>query len=165
MMDKSFIDQILELNDKGVPVYVNVNIEVLFGDKSVFPPGSDEPPVDEPPTDEPPTDEPPADEPPVDEPPVDEPPVDVVHFLITAEKALAHFQYSTNKKGFPIMMIYPTETDKDQHLRLRFDTGAVVQVEREQIKADKALYFYRLVAYKGQNGEALYLEADRGRIV
>jgi len=86
---------------------------------------------------------------------------------ITVAKALAHFEYDQNDKGFPIMMIYPSESIVEG--RIKFFEGDTPEVDPTVIKADGEKRFYKLLGeFKDAEGniiaEPLYLNAVTGTL-
>lgn len=103
---------------------------------------------------------PPVDPPPA--PPPTEPEFEI--FQVTANKSLARFQYGVNGKDKPIMMIYPTESEKDMDKRIKFLTGALVEVYPEVIDADGEDDFYKMLA-KSDDGKELFLITSEGVLI
>ena len=70
--------------------------------------------------------------------------------------ALAWFEKSQNSAGIPIMEIYPSNGSPTSE-RIKIASGEKVLAYNEIVRADGGAKFWKLVDYKGRDGEDLYL--------
>jgi len=70
--------------------------------------------------------------------------------------ALAWFEKSQNASGIPIMEIYPSNGSPTNE-RIKIASGEKVLAYNEIVRADGGTKFWKLVDYKGRDGEDLYL--------